>query len=93
MWSENPKCNWCKKDTILLMRAPSQIRGVGKVRPREDEATIDHLFSRYNPDRQTPNLKNEKRLVLACWQCNQNRGKEESAAQPIEELHKRSEHK
>lgn len=38
-------------------------------------ATIDHMYSRFNPYRLTPNTKNEKRHVLSCLQCNQLRAR------------------
>jgi hypothetical protein len=38
-------------------------------------ATIDHMYSRFNPYRLTPNTTNEKRHVLSCLQCNQLRAR------------------
>lgn len=44
-------------------------------------ATIDHLYSRFNPYRWTPNLSNEKRHVLSCFRCNQMRARLEEIVQ------------
>lgn len=38
-------------------------------------ATIEHLFSRFNPNRLKPNRTNERRRVLSCFKCNQTRAK------------------
>jgi hypothetical protein len=38
-------------------------------------ATFEHLISRLNPDKGLPNHSNEQRLVLACFECNQERSK------------------
>ena len=53
------------------------------------EATIDHLDDRFSPERGA-GMPNERRRVLACRQCNQDRGRLSQAAQPIEALHARS---
>jgi hypothetical protein len=57
----------------------------------DDMATLDHLYSRLNPERK-PNLCGEERTVLACWGCNFERGKDEYAQLSIEEKRKRSNH-
>lgn len=53
-----------------------------------DLATIDHLDSRWNPER--GKHPNKSRRVLACARCNWERGRAEERAQPIEELRRRS---
>ncbi len=79
-------CHWCNKETVLIMRSP----GTKDCPKRLDEATIDHLRSRYHPDRQELNPNHEIRQVMACWKCNNERNTLEEAAVPIEELHRRS---
>jgi 5-methylcytosine-specific restriction endonuclease McrA len=44
-------------------------------------ATIDHVYSRFNPYRWTPNSSNEKRHVLSCFKCNQMRARLEEITQ------------
>ncbi len=82
-------CHWCEKPTILIMRPPSQ--GMRFFLPVPNEATLDHLRSRLHPDRLEP-ANGEIRLVMACRQCNNERGQAEEAALPKEELHRRSGH-
>src|ERR1035437_6915931 len=68
LWTEvNGKCYWCGRDTKKGER--------GKQVDITDLATVDHLRTRLHQDeRKAPNLNNEERTVLACWQCNQIRG-------------------
>lgn len=88
MWKRNPSCHWCGRDTMLVLRTEAHPHN--KVPPRDDEATIDHLRSRFDPTRQEPNLNHEFRRVLACWRCNNERSRAEQAQRPLEELHRRS---
>jgi hypothetical protein len=53
-------------------------------------ATIDHLRDRLHPDRNVETKNQEQRWVLACWKCNNDRGQQRVAEQPIEELWRRS---
>src|SRR5581483_5269956 len=53
-------------------------------------ATIDHLRDRYHPERQVAPVNREQRWVLACWQCNTDRGNQRTKERPIEELWERS---
>ena len=50
----------------------------------EREATIEHLRSRLHPGRREP-ARGEQRRVLACWKCNNERGRAELLALPLEE--------
>ena len=52
-------------------------------------ATIDHVISRYNPERWVKRKPDEVRKVLACFECNTNRSNEETARLSKEELYKR----
>jgi len=53
-------------------------------------ATRDHLRDRFSPDRRERCAPGERRIVLACWQCNNDRAKASQAEQPLEELRRRS---
>ncbi len=69
LWTENEgKCYWCGILTIL------PLRGTTKTSHRDDLATLDHLRTRLDGNRQEPNDSNEERTVLACWKCNGIRG-------------------
>lgn len=73
------KCYYCGCRMRILQR-----RGT----PPKDMATFEHLDSKLNPERgQHPG---ERRVVLACFACNQERGTEEVAALPLAEKHRRS---
>ena len=71
LWTVDSRCHWCKIETVLP-------EGTNDKRP--NVATIDHLYSKHHPKRLTPNTTGEIRHVLACWKCNQRRGKEDNQA-------------
>ncbi len=52
-------------------------------------ATIDHLVSRYNPERWVKAKPGENRKVLACFQCNNERASEETKKLHPLELYRR----
>lgn len=81
LWHEDPRCFYCKEVTIL---------GVRGSRLNPLAATIEHLRSRYRPERQEPPRQNEPRYVLSCWGCNQAANHVEQVAVPLEEKQKRS---
>ena len=61
---------------------------VGEANPRM--ATIDHLISRYDPRRWLREETNKQRKVLACFECNQKRDREETSKLSVEEKKARS---
>ena len=67
MWLESPLCHWCGKETFL-----SDVSG--QIITEDFTATFDHLFSRLNP-KLTKQNRNEG--VLACYKCNNDRGRDE----------------
>lgn len=70
LWKEKKgKCYWCGVETDLPPR------GVSHIRLPAITATIDHLRTRFDSSRQSPNNSNEERLVLACLECNAIRGR------------------
>ena len=81
LWHQNNgKCHWCKRLTKLLHIA--EIKG----KAPDDLATIDHLISRYNPERW---VKRDLTKVLACYECNAKRASEETKSLPKQELIRR----
>jgi hypothetical protein len=53
-------------------------------------ATIDHIVSRYNVRRWVQKRKNQRRKVLACYECNHNRSVQETLCLSRFEVLKRS---
>lgn len=84
LWNNNPKCHWCGEVTLLTNE--KEIKG----HPHPRMATLDHLISRYDPRRWLHAPPNEKRNVLACFKCNQERQAEETRKLSIEERTARS---
>ena len=87
LWVEQwGKCHWCSVDTWL--RKPGDHK-VYRRAVRDREATLDHLYSRLNPKRQTP-PHGQRRYVMACSKCNFERGRDECAALGVDELRRRA---
>lgn len=80
------KCHWCQGDMVLF----DDVRGACGDSRQDNAATIDHLRDRFDPSRREPAACGEQRLVAACRKCNHDRGAQRQAAQPIEELRRRS---
>ncbi len=81
-WLQSPNCHWCSVETVF-------VEDVNSIKGKQKEicATIDHVYSRLQPElRRNGNNKH----VLACWKCNNNRSKIENNQLPIEELRARS---
>lgn len=76
LFAKDPHCYWCKRETILT-NVP-EIKG----KPNPLMATIDHLVSRYHPERWVQKNEGEQRRVLACFECNNRRSKEETEQLP-----------
>jgi len=83
LYNENPHCHWCGCLTILTNEAHIKM-------PDPKMATVDHLISRYDPRRWLHTAANEQRKVLACFECNQRRQKEETDQLSKEEILARS---
>lgn len=81
---QNGHCFWC----AVFMVLPTG--GEHMRRPPLNMATLDHLRDRFHPGRHEPVQNNERRIVLACWACNNRRGYESQQQQPIEEIRRRS---
>jgi 5-methylcytosine-specific restriction endonuclease McrA len=85
LWRQNPRCYWCNRLTVLIFRPPGMLRT--QCRFRGDEATIDHLVTRYDGRQQT---HGQEMTVMACRDCNGRRGASREAQVPLEELRRRS---
>lgn len=86
MWRANPHCYWCGVETVL-------IEGHHGQQKPSNMATIDHLYSRLHPLRHTQPRRGgggERRLVLACDECNQRRARAEEQRLSMDEKHRRS---
>ena len=83
LWLKNCRCVFCGTKTILP--PPGKPRG----RVPDNWATIEHLDSRYNPERGNGT---GERTVLCCWRCNNDRNKAEQQRVPIDELQRRAAH-
>ena len=82
--AKDPRCHWCKRVTKLI--CDKVIKG------RADPlmATIDHVVSRYNPHRWVKKKANQKRKVLACYECNHKRSVKETLSLSRAEILRRS---
>jgi hypothetical protein len=83
LWQNDPKCHWCHRETKLLNIPEIQ----GEADPLM--ATLDHLRSRYFLERFVKPKDGERTKVLACYECNSRRAREETASLTKEELVKR----
>lgn len=84
LYAQNPRCYYCNRETVLTNEAFLK-RDI--INPRM--ATVEHLISRYHPKRWEKRKPGEIRKVLACFECNQARSKEETERVSKEELYKR----
>lgn len=82
LFAENPYCYYC--DCLMVLTPPD-----ARTLP-DNAATIEHRISRYNPARWRKKRKNERRRVLACYKCNQERSNLETLCLSREEVLKRS---
>ena len=106
LWrQQGGNCHWCKCQMLHwddLRTDPGKIgkygvrrvNGVEKIKIMPPTlATVDHLRDRYDPTRQVEPVNQEQRWVLACWQCNTERGNTRTRERPIEELWERAQRK
>ena len=77
LWQTDPRCHWCRRTTKLLNIPEIQ----GEADPLM--ATIDHLVSRYHPQRW---VHRDQTKVLSCYECNSKRAIEETKKLSREEL-------
>lgn len=82
MWVKDPFCKYCGVETIQY---DSDLIKKGEPVPPH-VATIDHKYSRYNPERD----RADQEYILCCNLCNNYRAQLEEMKIPLEELRKRS---
>ncbi len=82
MWNDNPHCFWCKCLTQLTNNSDGKVP--------HNAATIDHLYSRYDPRRWVKRKPGQIKKVLSCHTCNQHRGYQETKRLSKEEILRRS---
>lgn len=66
LWRKNPNCHWCDVPTVRVESSQQRLD--------PHSATFDHLYHRSEPMRHTRKGKNAG--VLACYECNQKRGRD-----------------
>ena len=77
---KDPHCYWCGIE-VIFYALPQ-----GEKFPN-NFATTDHLYDRYDFERRKQAvIKNEERHVLACYKCNEDRGKKSTKAQSKDAL-------
>jgi hypothetical protein len=82
LFAEDSKCYYCRCEMALTEPNAKSLP--------PNAATIEHRISRYNPSRWRKKRPNEKRRVLACYKCNQDRSALETLCLSREEVLKRS---
>ena len=80
LYKKDPRCYWCGCKVKMF-------NDKDKRDESERGATLDHIFSKLNPNRL---LRKKGILVLSCRQCNQDLEVKESSQLTPEELWKRS---
>lgn len=75
LMEQHPFCYWCKQQ---VYEHPDTKRNLNKgERYPDNMATIDHLYSRFNPEKRYQVYKDHEDKVLACYACNTKRSEEE----------------
>lgn len=92
LWHKNPRCVYCNQLTYLpthILEHNGKLKLLINSKPYPDYlATLDHVYSRLNPERNIG--YNKYKVVLACSLCNNYRARLEEDKLSIEELHQRS---
>lgn len=83
---EDPHCYWCGREVIECGEQYGRERG--PVLP--NMATVDHLYSRLTEHRANGN---RGKWVLACYECNHERARQEHLVLALEERRKLSKRK
>jgi hypothetical protein len=81
---QDGKCYWCECPMLFVAYIPK------RQRMPKDLCTIDHLRDRFDPARRERCKPGEQRLVAACWECNNRRGRERQAQISKKTLNRRS---
>lgn len=97
LYEENPYCPFCEVKMILpedvgfeeIRHTDGTITHNLKYVP-DNLCTIEHLYTKFDPNRTTKNTSNEKRRIICCRKCNMARGRQAELQVGIEELRRRS---
>lgn len=73
-------CYWCHRSIVIINKYLKY--------PPDNLATFEHLDSRLSPER--GRHPGERRVVLACLRCNNERAHAEERALPLAELQRRA---
>jgi hypothetical protein len=97
MYAENPDCPFCGVRMILPEDIGFDLRRDGRGEMRQfikaeldNMCTIEHIYSKLNPLRNSPEIKDMPKYMICCKKCNNARGRAEEAALGIEVLRQRS---
>lgn len=77
LYDEDPRCHWCGRKTVLTHTD-------GGILPK-DAATVDHLYCRLDPRRY---MSDTPKVVLACFECNNERSKKQNRSY-LKKLHRK----
>jgi hypothetical protein len=88
LYNQNPNCPFCGIKMIL----PEDVELKTKTYP-DNLCTIEHIYSKFNPLRQTPNTNGERRRIVCCKKCNMIRGREEELSLGVEGLQRHAQQK
>lgn len=75
MWEANKQCHWCNCSTVWWIEGDQSNGG----RPG-NAATLDHLLSKFDPQRYAMPCYPSSLFVLACDRCNNRRAALEEAS-------------
>ena len=84
LYELDPHCHWCKQKTVL-----TDVKKMNKRTINPLMATVDHVYSRYDLRRFVKKTPNEVRKVLACFNCNNTRARQETKQLSRQELYLR----
>lgn len=84
LFKQHPFCHWCGIQLV-------EVRGPKVKYFPPNAATLDHRHGRLDPRRRT-DYSPKNSSVLACLQCNRDRGRADEQSVGIEELRERASH-
>ena len=69
---QDKKCYWCGCE----MLPPGSYKSVSGETMPDTLCTYDHMYNRFDKNRNVQNSGMEQRNVAACWKCNNDRGRD-----------------
>lgn len=82
LFKQHPFCHWCGQRLV-------NVTGPRVKHFPPNAATLDHRHGRLDPRRRTDYSPNNW-SVLACWQCNHERGQDDEKKAGIDEMRRRA---